>query len=141
MTVQVVITIATTEFELEVASRAAVSELARSVCFAIGQGLARGEECGTGMSVSCQRQSASPPSGGRLAWRRRERAGRAGGRACGGKALAWMEGGSGGGEAPPRWQYALSEVERPCAGSNQVLSEKLNLDLKLERVSWQGQWA
>ena len=95
-----------------------MSELARSVCFAIGQGLARGEECGTGMSVSWhgQRQSASP-SGGRLGWRR-ERAGRAGGREGGGKALAWMEGGSGGGEAPPRWPYALSEGERPWAGSN-----------------------
>ena len=73
------------ELELEVASRAAVSELARSVCFAIGQGLARGAGRGTGMSVSWQGHSASP-SGGGVGWRR-ERAGRAGGRASKWKGL------------------------------------------------------
>ena len=70
----VVITIGTQvtiglELELEIGSRTAVSELARSVCFAIGQGLARGEGRGTGMSVSWQGQSVSP-SGGGLRWRR-----------------------------------------------------------------------
>ena len=113
-----------------------MSELARSVCFAIGQGLARGEGRGTGMSVSWQGQSASPSGGGLGGgWQRPGRAGRpAGGR----KALAWMGGGLGG-EAPPDGRMHSESAKARGHVQVQILSEKLNLDLKLEHVSWQGQ--